>query len=129
MMEFDEFCKYALSSNKDSKSFKLDISKHACEKIIKKIGIDLSIYRFIIKQSAIRHIRNRHPEDIEYLPRILPTINQCDDVQKSIIKDKQTRQNVINIVFIKKFDDGIMQLVAMRIYKEKVLSLKTFFRK
>lgn len=129
MIDFKEFCDYALKSSVSDSQFELNLSKHTCTKTLRQIGINIANYKFIIKENAIRHIRNSHPEDIKYLPRIIPTINQCDDVEKSIIQDSQTRQNIINLVFKKRFDDGIMQLVAVRVYKNKALSLKTFFKK
>ena len=62
-----------------------------------------------------------------YLSEIPNILNNFDEVEKSIIKNNQTGQNEISFVFRKKLNNNKIQMVALRIFKHKILSLKTLF--
>lgn len=126
-MTLIEFIKYALNSNQ-KEELKLQITNEACQAIKKATALNVCDYAFIIEEGSIRHIRNRHPEDLELLPRIPEILNTFSHVEKSLTRNKQTGQNDISLVFRKKYDDGTIQMVSLRLQREKKLSLKTFFR-
>ncbi len=128
MNDFSKFCNNVLSDKSNNEYFEVQLSQNAKDKAF-NAGINLNGFIFHIYGNSLRHIKNSHQEDLDLLPRIIPTINECDKATKSIIRDAQTGKNIINLVFNKRFDDDIMQLVAVRIHKGKILSLKTFFKK
>ena len=83
--------------------------------------------KFIIQEEYIRHIKNGHKEDLFLLPKLPEILNNFSSVEKSIIKNRRG-QTEVSLLFRKKFEDGIVRMVALRIIEDKVLSLKTFFR-
>lgn len=127
-MILQEFIDYSLNSKTTLKEFEIKISPEACEIIKKHTNLNISKYKFIIKEESIRHIRNRHNEDLVLLHKIPEVLNNFNSIEKSITKDTETRQNNVSLVFRKKFNDGIVRMVALRIIKGNILSLKTFFR-
>ncbi len=127
-MTFEEFIEYSLNNNKD-KVFELYITEEACKAIKKHTQLNVCKYKFIIEESYIRHIRNRHEEDIHLLQNLPEVLNNFSHVEKSLTRNSQTGQTDVSLVFRKKINDDAVQMVALRIMKGKILSLKTFFRK
>jgi hypothetical protein len=113
-----EFIKYALNSNQ-KKEFELHITEDACKVIKKATNLNVCAYTFVIEEGSVRHIKNRHPEDLELLTRIPEILNTFSHVEKSITQDKQTRQNEVSLVFRKKYEDGTVQMVALDYLKIK----------
>jgi hypothetical protein len=123
----DKFIKIALQSKGKSKIFSLNILSTAIQKIKIDIKLNISNYKFIIKEEYIRHIKNKHLEDLEYIVEIPNILNNYDEVEKSIIRNNQTGQNEVSLVFRKQINNNNIQMVALRIYHNKILSLKTLF--
>jgi hypothetical protein len=121
------FINLALNSNINNKSFTIEISDLAIKNIKNTTKLNITDYKFIIKEEYIRHIKNRHYDDMKYLTEIPNILNNFDEVEKSITRNTQTGQNEISIVFRKKLDNNKIQMVALRALKDKVLSLKTLF--
>lgn len=126
-MTLEEFIEIALNSKSLEKKFELKITDEACKAIKKHTNLDICKYKFIIQEEYIRHIRNGHKEDLFLLPKLPEILNNFSSVEKSIIKNRRG-QTEVSLVFRKKFEDGIVRMVALRIIEDKVLSLKTFFR-
>ena len=99
------------------------------QKIKKEIPFTLFDYKVIITEEYIRHIKNRHKEDLEYICLIAEIIGSFDKVSKSIEPNRRTKKTEIFVVFEKKYDDGTVKLVKFRDMLEKTLSLKTLFIK
>ena len=85
-------------------------------------------YKFILKEEYVRHIYNGHSVDFDYLYRLPEILDSFTHVEKSIIRNKQTGQNDVNLVFRKTFDNDVVRMVALQIMRQKILSLKTLFR-
>ena len=126
-MTLEEFIHEALNSITLENSFELQVTKEACKAIKKHTNLNICQYRFIIKEEYVRHIRNGHKEDLHLLPKLPDILNNFTHVEKSITRNRRGQPDV-SLVFRKKFDDGIVRMVALRIIEEKTLSLKTFFR-
>lgn len=127
-MNLEEFIEYSLSSSESIETFEIEITEEACQAIKKHTNLNVCKYKFIIEESYVRHIKNRHEEDLVLLPKLPEILNGFSHVEKSLTKNTQTGQNDISLVFRKHFEDGTVQMVALRMIKYKYLSLKTFFR-
>ena len=129
MNDIENFINNSLSNSAFNNTFELELNKNICNKIQVLIGLNVYKYDFIIEAQYIRHIKNNHEEDLYLLPKIQEILNSCDKVEKSITRNTQTGKTDISIVFEKRLDDGTVKMVALRVIKHKILSLKTFFRK
>ena len=127
-MTLEEFIEIALNSTSLEKKHELEITEKACKAIKKHTNLNICKYKFIIQEEYIRHIRNKHEEDLFYLTKIPEILNSFSSVEKSLTRNTQTGQTDVSLVFRKKFDDGIVRMVALRVIKTKILSLKTLFR-
>jgi len=78
---------------------------------------------------SIRHVKNRHKEDLEYICLITEIITTFDKVSKSIEPNRRTKKTEIFVVFEKRYNDDTIKLVKLRNLKDKELSLKTIFKK
>lgn len=127
-MTLEEFIDFALKSNSTTEVFELKIKEEACKSIKKHTKLNICTYKFIIQEDYIRHVKNNHEEDLYYLSKIPEILNSFNSVEKSLTRNTQTGQTDVSLVFKKKFDDGIIRMVALRIIRTKILSLKTLFR-
>ena len=128
----DEICSFVESACCSSTNDSLclcDISLETALKIKKHIPFTLTGYQIIITEEYVRHIKNRHKEDLKYICLITEIINSFDKVTKSIQPNRRTKKTEIFLVFEKKYDDGTVRLVKLRDLIGKSLSLKTIFRK
>ena len=124
-----EFIDISVKSKSNHKFFEIEIPSDTCIKIEKILGINLNSYRFVIKEEYIRHVKNRHPNDMDLLLELPNIINNFSKVEKSIIKNTQTGKPEVNLVFYKIVNCDKIEMVAIRIFKKKILSLKTVYRK
>ncbi len=127
-MTLEQFIEESLNSITTENTFEINILEEACKAIKKHTNLNICTYKFIIQEEYIRHVRNRHKEDLNLLSKIPDILNYFNSVEKSITKNTQTNQNEVSLVFRKKFDDGIVRMVALRVMKGKILSFKTLFR-
>ncbi|WP_375725256.1 hypothetical protein LXN10_07605 [Arcobacter sp. KX21116] len=127
-MTFEEFINLSLNNKTKTLTYNIAISKEACEAIRKHTKLNICNYSFIVEEEYIRHIRNRHKEDLHLLSKLPELLNDFSSVEKSLTRNKQTGKTDVSLVFRKKFDDDIVRMVALRIIKGKILSLRTFFR-
>lgn len=127
-MNLNEFIDFALTSNTTTEIFELKIKEEACKSIKKHTKLDICTYKFIIQEEYIRHVKNKHEEDLYYLSKIPEILNSFTSIEKSLTRNTQTGQTDVSLVFRKKFDDGVVRMVALRVIKSKILSFKTLFR-
>lgn len=127
-MTLEQFIEDALCSISNDKTYTLNITKEACEAIKKHTNLNICKYKFIIEESYVRHVRNNHPEDLYLLYKVPIILNSFSHVEKSITPNKQTKQNEVSLVFKKTLEDGTIKMVALRIIRGNILSLKTFYR-
>lgn len=127
-MVLEQFIEDALANISDNKIFTIDITKEACEAIKKHTNLNICKYKFIIEEGYVRHVRNNHPEDLHLLYKVPIILNSFSHVEKSITQNKQTKQNEVSLVFKKTLEDGTIKMVALRIMRGNILSLKTFYR-
>ena len=128
-MTLEEFIDYSLNSSVDNEIFILDITDDACKAIKKHTNLNICQYKFIIEEKYIRHVRNNHEYDLHLLPKLPDILNNFSHVEKSLTRNKQTGQNEVSLVFRKKIKEDIVQIVSLRVMRDKILSFKTFFRK
>jgi hypothetical protein len=127
-MSLYDFIEDALRSNTQSKKYEMEISESVCKIVLTKTSLNIIGYKFIIEEQYVRHIRNNHPDDLYLLSKLSEILNNADDIKKSLTRNAQTGKTDISLVFRKTFEDGAVQMVALRLFKDKTLSLKTFFR-
>ncbi len=128
----DEICNFVTSacSSKTNHTFHLGkITFETALKIKKHVPVTLTNYEIIIDEEHVRHVRNRHQEDLEYICRISEIIINFDRVFKSVEPNRRTKKTEIFIVFEKKYDSGVVKLVKLRNLQDKALTLKTIFIK
>ena len=128
-MTLKEFIDYSLNSSVDKEIFTLDITDDACRAIKKHTQLNVCQYKFIIEEKYIRHVKNNHEDDLYLLPKLPDILNHFSHVEKSLTRNTQTGQNEVSLVFRKKIENDIIQMVSLRVIRGKILSLKTFFRK
>ncbi|SKB24742.1 hypothetical protein [Malaciobacter marinus] len=126
-MRLEEFISIALNSNTRDIIYELEITEDACRAIKKHTNLNICKYKFIIQEEYVRHIRNGHKEHLYLLPKLPDILNNFTHVEKSIIRNRRG-QIEVSLVFRKKFEDGVIRMIALRVIEDKVLSLKTFFR-
>ena len=127
--EICTFIKYACSSNSNSELYLCTIDSSTAQKIKQIIPITLTNYDVIITEEYVRHVRNGHKDDLEYICLIPEIISNFDRVSKSIEPNRRTKRTEIFVVFEKKFSDDTIKLIKLRDMRKKYLSLKTIFRK
>jgi hypothetical protein len=127
-MTLDDFIQYSLNSTALTGKLELSISDEACRAIKKHTQLNVCKYKFIVQEEYVRHVKNRHEEDLYLLTKLPEILNSFSHVEKSLTRNAQTGQTDVSLVFRKKFDDDIVRMVALRMMKGKTLSLKTFFR-
>ncbi len=91
------------------------------------LHFDMSNYECIIRSNDVRHVKRRHPKDLNYICEIPEIIQNFHSVKKSITRDSKTGSSLISLEFYKKYADGNVKLVKLKIHKEKRLELKTIF--
>ncbi len=94
-----------------------------------KIPLTLNGYYVVITEEYVRHVKNGHKYDVDYICLIPEIIAHFDTVSKTIEPNRRTGRTEIFVVFEKKYPDGTVKLVKLRDMREKILSLKTLFRK
>ena len=127
-MTLEQFIEDALCSISNDKAYTVNITKEACEAIKKHTNLNICKYKFIIEEGYVRHVRNNHPEDLHLLYKVPIILNSFSHVEKSITQNKQRKQNEVSLVFKKTLEDGTIKMVALRIMRGNILSLKTFYR-
>jgi len=128
----DEICNFvtaACSSKSNNKLYLGTITLEVSLEIKKYVPITLTNYEIIIDEEHIRHVRNRHKEDLKYICLITEIITTFDRVFKSIEPNRRTKKTEIFVVFEKKYDNNTVKLVKLRNMRDKALSLKTIFKK
>jgi len=127
--EICNFVKSACCSRTNNSLYLCSINLETALKIKKIIPLTLTNYVIIITEEYVRHVKNRHKEELEYICIIKEIVNNFDNVSKSIEPNRRTKKTEIFVVFEKKYEDGTIKLVKLRNFVEKSLSLKTLFRK
>jgi len=128
----DEICNFvasACSSKTNDKLYLGTINLEVALKIKRYVPLTLTCYDIHIDEEHVRHVKNRHKEDLEYICLISEIITNFDSVFKSIKPNRRTKKTEVFLVFEKKYNDGVVKLVKLRTMKDKTLSLKTIFIK
>jgi len=128
----DEICNFvasACSSKTNDKLYLGTINLEVALKIKRYVPLTLTSYDIHIDEEHVRHVKNRHKEDLQYICLISEIITNFDSVFKSIEPNRRTKKTEVFLVFEKKYNDGVVKLVKLRTMKNKTLSLKTIFIK
>jgi len=127
--EICTFVKSACASNSNDELYVCTIDDLVARQIKQIIPMTLTGYDVIITEEYVRHVKNGHKDDLEYICLIPEIIANFDKVSKSIEPNRRTNKIEIFVVFEKKYADDIVKLVKLRDMRKKYLSLKTIFRK
>ena len=128
----DEICNFvtkACNSKTNEKFYLCTITQKIALQIKQSIPFTLTNYDVIIDEEHVRHVKNRHKEDLEYICLIAEIITNFDRVFKSIEPNRRTNKTEIFVVFEKRYTNDTVKLVKLRNMKDKALSLKTIFIK
>ena len=74
-MTLEEFINFAITSNTATEIFYIKLEEEACKSIKKHTKLNICTYKFIIQEEYIRHIKNKHDEDLFYLTKIPEILN------------------------------------------------------
>jgi hypothetical protein len=125
----EEICSFVDKSIKE-KQYSDELLFLLPSKTIKRVKgilhLDLNDYQGVIASHSVRHIHKNHPHDISYICDIIEILQKFSKVQKSITRDAKTDAS---LEFYKEYDNHIVKLVKLRVYREKRLELKTLFVK
>ncbi len=124
-----DFVEKACISSTNKSLYLCEIDMKLAQKIKQFIPLTLNFYEVIITEEYVRHVKNRHKEDLEFICLIPEIISSFDKVDKSIEPNRRTKKTEIFVVFEKKYEDNTVKLVKLRDMNKKVLSLKTLFKK
>ena len=83
----DEICNFidrACSSSTNEELYLCTIDFHIAQVIKQSIPLTLTDYQVIISEEYVRHVKNRHKEDLKFICLIPEIINAFDSVSKSI---------------------------------------------
>ena len=128
----DEICTFVTKTCTSKTNHTLYLGKITFEvslKIKRYLPVTLTDYEILINEEHVRHVRNRHKEDLDYICLITEIIINFDRVFKSVEPNRRTKKTEIFIVFEKKYARGVVKLVKLRNLKDKALTLKTIFIK
>ncbi len=128
-MIFKDFIKNALQNSNTNTIFEIDIPDETCKRIKDSTGLDIYKYKFNVQESYIRHVNNRHPNDIDLIEKLPDILNTFSKVEKSITRNSQTGAPDVSLVFRKNINNNTVQMVSLKVAKNKKLSFKTIFRK
>jgi len=126
----DQICEL-IHNSIENKQYNEEIVFDIPVKTIKRLkGIlhfNMNGYKCTISSHSIRHIKRGHPKDLSYICEIPIIIQDFDRVEKSITKDKKTGATLVSLEFYKKYSNGIVKLVKLKVHIKKRLELKTLF--
>ena len=105
------------------------IDLQTAQRIKQYIPLTMTGYEVIITEEYVRHVKNGHRADLEYLCLIEEIVADFDTVSKSIEPNRRTKRTEVFVVFEKRYEDGTVKLVKLRDMRRKALSLKTLFKK
>ena len=127
--EICTFVKNACHSNSNRSLNICCIDLQTAQRINQVIPLTLTGYEVIITEEYVRHVKNGHRADLEYICLIEEIITDFDTVNKSIEPNRRTKRTEVFVVFEKHYEDGTVKLVKLRDMRHKALSLKTLFKK
>ena len=128
----DEICNFvtkACTTTTNEKLYLCTVSFETALRIKKFIPLTLTNYQVFITERYVRHVRNGHRDDLDFICLIPELITSFDSIHKTIEQNKRTKKVEVCIIFEKKYDNDIVKLVKLRDIFKKSLSLKTIFRK
>jgi hypothetical protein len=120
-----------IENSLSDKQFKEELSFSIPAETVRRVkGIlffDMSGYMCVIRANEVRHVKRRHPNDVDFICEIPEIIQHFHSVKKSITTDSKTGASLINLEFYKNYDKKNVKLVKLKIHREKRLELKTIF--
>lgn len=117
----------SISDKQFNDEFSFDIPKETIRRVKGILYLDMTGYTCIIKSHDVRHVKKRHPEDVQYICEIPEILENFNKVEKNITKDKKTGAFLVNLEFYKKFGNNNIKLVELKVHIKKRLELKTIF--
>ena len=123
------FVKKSISNKQYNEEIIFPLPNIAVERVKKKLPFNMLGYTCIISSHSVRHIKKGHPNDINYICKIVDILENFNKVMKSLTRCNNTGANLTSLEFYKKFDNDVVKLVKLKIHKDKRLELKTIFVK
>lgn len=128
----DEICNFvtkACTTTTNEKFYLCTVDLETALKIKKTIPLTLTNYQVIITERYVRHVRNGHHNDLDFICLIPEIIKSFDSIHKTTEQNRRTKKIEICVIFEKKYDNDTVKLVKLRDIFKKSLLLKTIFRK
>lgn len=124
-----EHIKKSISNKQFIEEFVFDIPVETIRRVKGVLHFDMTDYICVIRSHDVRHVKKRHPLDLEYICEIPDIIQSFHSVKKSITKDFKSGSTLVSLEFYKKYDKNTVKLVKLKIHTKKRLELKTIFIK
>ena len=127
--ELCSFVEKSISNKQYNEEIIFPLPEITIERIKKKLPFNMLGYTCVISSHSIRHIKKGHPDDLDYICKIVDILENFNKVMKSLIRCKDTGATLTSLEFYKKFDNDVVKLVKLKMHKDKRLELKTIFVK
>ena len=127
--QITELVARALTEPDLKKKVSFALSGKTIGRIQKDSGLDLTGYACIVDCDHIRHVNKGHSNAVPLICKIPQLINNYHTCKKNIIEDRRTRQPLVNLIFTYRLGEKYIQLVQLRVFRDKEISLKTMFVK
>ncbi len=123
------FVEESISNKQYNEEIVFYLPEITIERVKKKLPFNMVGYSCVISSHSIRHIKKGHPNDLDYICKIVDILENFSKVIKSLTRCNKTGANLTSLEFYKKFDNNIVKLVKLKIHRDKKLELKTLFVK
>ena len=127
--ELCSFVEKSISNKQYNEEIIFPLPEITIGRIKKKLPFNMLGYTCVISSHSIRHIKKGHPDDLDYICKIVDILENFNKVMKSLIRCKDTGATLTSLEFYKKFDNDVVKLVKLKMHKDKRLELKTIFVK
>ena len=122
-----EFVEKSISDKQYIEELIFAIPDKTTTRVLAILHLNMSDYKCVIRSHEVRHVHKGHPDDIQFICEIPEIIQKFDTVKKSIIRDRRTGKNLVNLEFYRRYNNNTVKLVKLKIHKDKRLELKTLF--
>lgn len=133
--KYQDFIQNALHSNSHGKIECTDLISEHSRQVVNRL-LKKNIKGYYIKADDIRHTRNEHGKQSEYLRNQIPItdedlakIPEILSVPTSIDLPPYNMRNGQGVRFVKQFADGKIFCVMVDLYESEELSIKTGYKK
>ena len=122
-----ELVRNSIENKQYNEEIVFDIPPKTVKRIQGILHFNMNSYKCTISSHSIRHIKRGHASELLYICEIPIIIQDFERIEKGITKDTKTGSTLISLEFYKKYQNGIIKLVKLKVHRVKRLELKTLF--